>query len=161
MQRPQIHGGMASTTTIYFKAYDIMPFQIWGPLLIRRGMPACIVDLRMSMHSAEALFKTDAVFGPWLKTNGLLQGCPLACMASNSLVAVQHECCLHQASEYADAHNIFNLTVRAAAFLDDRSFRANASNLLQVVMDRAKQFDKDIAANSRRQNRGVVNLSSF
>ena len=73
----------------FAKCFDQIPFQLLFRALEVRGMDNRIINPLKSMYdSLHRVFRLRGSCGPWwIAKNGLLQGCPLSMIASNSVVS--------------------------------------------------------------------------
>ena len=121
------------------KCFDNIPWSIEEGLLRDLGLPPLVAkSMYYFAQNTRRRFKLGPSVGPVMKnTDSIMQGCPLAIIRINCLIAAWSDCISKHASLP---------TCKLGAFVDDRSIRSTSVGELQEAINVTEQFDSAIDA---------------
>ena len=116
------------------KCFDNIPWSIEEGLLRDLGLPPLVAkSMYYFAQNTRRRFKLGPSVGPVMKnTDSIMQGCPLAIIRINCLIAAWSDCISKHASLP---------TCKLGAFVDDRSIRSTSVGELQEAINVTEQFD--------------------
>ena len=123
----------------YRKCFDMVPWSIESGLLRTLGLPQRILTPMFAFAKGmQRRFKFGNSVGPLVgNTNSIMQGCPLAILRINCIIA---------AWVRVIANSPDTQLCRTSAYIDDKSMRSHHLNDLQKAIDLTDQFDQAIHA---------------
>ena len=121
------------------KCFDNIPWSIEKGLLRDLGLPTQVANsMYYFAQNMRRRFKLGSSVGPIMtNTNSIMQGCPLAIIRINCLIAAWSE---------SISQNTSLTTCKLGAFVDDRSIRSTSIRELQEAINVTEQFDSAIDA---------------